>query len=246
MSQPESTKFSYVRGLREVIPSTSLKAFLNMAREFAQDEAFEVGEGMSDLTIYAGNSLRVTMFERRARAGHEANKLLNRLHYRMESPTILTTERVRTNYGAIKSSKKREPNMLHKALREAEFIDLTAVPLVMRANKIVDSTKDDYRGHGTELALVLDGGPAARVLENQRDHLMSASQGINFMKRLPPSDPPDPVLHLPFMCAPFAGQLQRDQFIELMSTELPVHEIALGPIEWTLKTRAPKCSQATR
>lgn len=237
MTQPESNKFSYVRGLREVIPSASLKAFLKMAKEFGQEEAFEMGEGMSDLTIYAGNSLRVTMYERRARAGREVNELLSKLLYRMESPKIVTTERVRTNYGAIKTTRKREPNLLHKALAQAELEYQTSEPLVMRAIKIVDSTKDDYRGLGTELALVLDDGPAARLLEKQREILMSASQGINFTKRLPPAEAPDPVLHLPFMSAPFAGTLQRDQFIELMSTELPVHEIVLGPIEWALKNR---------
>lgn len=173
-------------------------------------------------------------------AGHEVNELLKKLHYRMESPTIITTDRTRTNYGAIKTTKKHEPNMLHKALSEAESNHLSGEPLMLRANRIVDSTKDDYRKLGTELALVLDGGPAADVLEEQRENLMSASRGLNFAKRLPPSDEPDPVLHLPFMCAPFAGPAQRDQFIELMSTELPVHGIVLSSIEWTLKTRLPQ------
>lgn len=235
MSSPAVSKLSYVRAFREVIPTSSLKEFLSDANELTKDAAFE---SVSDPLVYAINSLRVTLFERRVKASHNVNDLLRKLHARMEPPYIINTERVRTQYGAVKTAQKRQRNPLHSDLDDVESLyvpgDLPFPPV--RSNEIVDCTKDDYSVLGKELALVIDEGAGASALEAQRDILFDASRRMNAGKRLPRADEPDPVLYLPFMRAPFESVAERDEFIKHLSTGLPVHDISFGPIEWQLKT----------
>lgn len=238
MNSPKACKLSYIRAFREVIPSTSLKEFLKTAHDLTKEETFEA---VTDPLVYAVNSLRVTLFERRVKASQDVNDLLRKLHARMETPFIFNTERVRTTYGALKTTQRRQRNPLHLDLDDAKSLYVqngSPFPSV-RSNVIVDCTKDDYKGSGVELALVIDEGTGASILEAQRDILFDTSRRINAGKRLPRADEPDPVLHLPFMQAPFASDGQRDEFMKHLTVELPVHDIGFGPIEWQLKTSVP-------
>ena len=238
MSAVETDRLSGIKAIRKVVnPSLSLRNFLSTARLLAEET--EVVPTLLDPLVYAAESLRVTIFERRLRAGREANELIRKVHTRMESPTMMTTRRTRQPSGKFHDTQKKRNNPLPTALRDVESLYVEAGSgLVVRANAIVPCTKPSDGHFGTELALVIDAGSGASALEAQRDLLLDAVGRMvagRKLRRL--ADDPIEPLQIPFMHVPLADDYHRKDFIELLSSDLPVHGIEIGAdVKWKLNT----------
>lgn len=230
MTQPESTKYSYSRLFREVIPSDSLKAFIKNATEQTFDSSSKHFEKDSSPLVYAAESLRATQFERRVRAGTYVAELA-RMHDYVASPVHITTRPVRQPYGAVHNRKTRRKNPLWEALKEVEAdYGVSEGGLFVRANEIVDCTKEDYAHLGTELALEIEDGEVARMLDAQTALITEAAMRTNAGQRIPrPAEPDNPRL-IPFMHGKFVSPEAGEEFKELLQPELPVYEMRLGHI----------------
>lgn len=238
---------SYIRAFRTLAPSESLIGFLKHAGKNLETTDFENDNPLLEPRVYALNSLRVTLFERRARVGQDASDPLSKLHVVMAQPKITTTERRRTRPGVFETNTKRVHNPLVRALIDIEDYYLQdgedeagRGKLLLRASSIVDSTEDDYRGGGTELALLIDEGPGLSALDAQRNILEDKAKSLNAAKRLSRPLQQGWSLVIPFMVAPFDSEGQRDDFIGTLATEepmhLPVYGIGVDSIQWQLKT----------
>jgi hypothetical protein len=237
MSSLETFRQSRLSAVRKVVtPSQSLKDLLNTARILSNE--VETPPNVLDPLIYASDGLRVTIFERRIKAGHEANELLRKMYTRMESPVIKTNRKTRQPSGRIQNTQKTRPNPLPGALQEVESLYLSSDgPLIVRANRIVVSSKQNDSRVGAELALVIDNGSGASVLQAQRDVLLDAEMRMVAGRKLRKlAEGPIEALEMPFMRAPLMEDYQRKEFIELLDVELPVTDIEIGPVEWKLST----------
>lgn len=237
MSSPESEVFSSLRAVRKVVrPSQSLKEFMQAAR-LLSDEIDPV-PGYLDPLVYACEGLRTTIYLRRLKASEISNNLIRKMYTRMESPMVTTTKKVRQPSGAYRRTQKSRPNMLPGALKDVENIYLDdGQPLTVRSNRIVVSSRSDDERIGSEFALVIDAGSGASVLKAQQDVLKDAEGDIvtgRKLRRL--SVGHADALEIPFMRAPLMEDSQREDFIQLLSTELPVFNIEIGPIEWKPST----------
>jgi hypothetical protein len=115
-------------------------------------------------------------------------------------------------------------------------------PLVVRATRVVDSTKEDYRHLGNELSLVIDeNSSASSALIAQYNVLDDDIRRTIAGRRLPkPGTNPESALHIGFMRGHFSGDNERKEFIELLSSELPVHDLEVShQIEYGLKIVDP-------
>jgi len=197
--------------------------------------------------VYALHSLRVVLFERRAQASRTNGDTLQKLHAVMASSKITTIERRRARPGVFEQVSKRIPNPLTGALVDIEDYYLQNAEeengkpkLSLRASEIIDVTEDEYRENGTELALRIDENSGLSVLEAQRGILEDKARTLNAAKRLLRPDRQDGPLAIPFMRAPFDSDGQRDEFIDKLTAEepihLPVYGIDAGPVEWRLET----------
>lgn len=222
-------------------------AFLRHAGKQLEQVEFENTNPLQDPRIYALTSLRITLFERRARANQDAADQLNKLHMVMAQPKITSTERRRSRPGVFDTITKHQPNPLISALAEVEDLHVRdgeevggKVRLLVRASRIIETTEDDYRAGGTELGLELDENPGYAALEGQRGLLDDRAKGLNAAKSLVRPLHQDRKLVIPFMVAPFDSEGQRDDFIDRLSVEepllLPVYGMDVGPIQWQLKT----------
>ena len=221
-------------------------AFLKHAGKRLDALTFENDDPMLDPRIYALNSLRITLFERRALADQDASDQLNKLHAVMAQPKVTNTERRRSRPGVFETITKRQPNPLIRALIDVEDYYLqdgeeagSKAKLVVRASTIIDSTEDDYRSRGTELALTIDEGSGYSALEAQRDILEDKARGLNAARGLVRPLHQGRRLVIPFMVAPFDSEGQRDDFIDTLTTEdpqLPVYGNGVDAIQWQLKT----------
>lgn len=230
MTQPDSTKYSYSRLFREVIPSDSLKAFIKNVTELVFDGGSSSFEKGSSPLVYAAESLRVTQFERRVRAGTYAAEL-GRMHEYVASPVHVTTRPVRQQYGALHHRKTRRKNILWEALKEVEAnYGISEGGLFVRANEIVDCTREDYAHLGTELALEIEDGDVARMLDEQTVLITEAAMRTNAGQRIPRPTEPDNPRQIPFMHGKFVSPDACEEFKELLQPELPVYEVGLGHI----------------
>lgn len=244
-NRPES--ISYIRAFRQVMPSESMVSFLRHTGQVLASYDFEDDDPMRQPRVYALNSLRITLFERRAHQGQDNDEALSRLHAIMAQPKITLTERRRTRPGVLETVSRRVPNPLVNALarvatyylQDGEDVDGVA-KLALRASEIVESTEDDYREAGTELALQLDQNSGYQALAAQREVIDERAKGLNAGKRLLRPQLQDAPLAIPFMVAPFETEGQRDEFIDSLMTHapmiLPVYGNEAGPIQWQLKT----------
>jgi hypothetical protein len=106
----------------------------------------------------------------------------------------------------------------------------------------VDCTKRLSKHPGYELALVVDDGPVASILDGQSDSLWEAAMKTRSAKiltntNLPGNGPAverqvDDPKEIPFMRAPFRNAADRDDYIEQLSVELPVYGMGLGSIAY--------------
>lgn len=239
MSSPNTERLSSLRAVRKVVaPSPSLRDLLRDARLMAEDIG-PIGGGIDPL-VYAAEGLRVTIFERRIEAGQVANELLRRLHARMESPVLSTPRKIRQPSGKVLTTRKKRPNDLPAALVDVE--DLYAAgdgPIVVRSNQIAVSTIAARKRSSVELALIVDEGCGASVLQAQQDVLLDAEARMVAGRKLRAlAGGAIQALEMPFMRLPPMAQSQREDFIDLLSAGLPVHSIEIGPIEWKLNTVA--------
>ena len=235
MTQPESTIYSYSRLFRKVIPSDSLKAFIKNAHEQVFDGGAEFFEPDSDPLVYAVDSLRITQFERRVQAGTYVAEL-GRMHTYVTSPVHVTTRRVKQQYGPSHDKKTSKKNPLWGILKDVEDqYDLNENGLFVRANNIVDSTKSDYAHLGAELALEIEEGEVADMLDEQTALITIAAMRTNAGQHLPrPTETDNPRL-IPFMHGRFMSPEAREKFIDLLRPELPVYDVGLRPISKTIQ-----------
>lgn len=246
MAEIKQTNVSYIRAFRPVDPSESLMSFLGHAEALLRDE-FEDATLRRRARIFSLDSLRVTLFERRAQllpSGQTDSEALSKLHVVMAQPKITVTERRRTRPGVFETITKREVNPLIGALALAESIYLQdgeedendrTRPLV-RASTVIDSTEDVYRQAGTQLALRIDESDVLAALDAQRSIFEDRAKVLNANRRLARPEQQDGPLAIPFMVAPFDSADQRDEFIDRLASELPVYGSSVGPIQWQLKT----------
>ena len=239
MSWRATESLSGLRAVRKVVtPSESLRDLLVCAHSLG-DELDPV-PGQLDPLVYAANGLRVTIFERRIKASADAHELLRKLHGRMESPTIMTSRKVRQPSGKTVSVRKKRPNPLPIALQDVENLYAqTDGPLLVRANKIVVVANSSDRRVASELALIIDEGSGASVLQAQQDVLLDAESRMIAGRKLQKlAGNAVQALAMPFMRLPPMPRSYQEGFVELLSAELPVHNIEIGPIEWKLNTVA--------
>lgn len=232
MTQPESTIYSYSRFLRKVIPSDSLRAFIKNANEQLFDGGLACFEEEPSPLVYAADSLRVTQFERRVRAGSYVAEL-DKMHKYVASSVRVTTKRVRQQYGTFHNKKTSRKNPLWEALKDIEAEHVDEKGLFVRANSIVDCTREDYAHLGTELALKIEDGEVARMLDAQTELIVGTAMKTNAGQRLPqPAEADNPRL-IPFMHGRFVSPDAREEFVELLVPELPVYDIGLRHITKT-------------
>lgn len=233
MATVEQSKLSYIRAFREVEPSDSLKLLLKAATQLVEDGSFDRGEAnRSDPLVYAADSLRFTLFERRVQAGHDVNELLRKVSTYVDAPYHYTQKRTRSRpSGPLVTTHARRRNPLPESLRDVEQLHVPdRRQLVARSSRVVDSTKDDFRHLGTELALMIEPGAVADVLQAQSDLLNDAAMRTNAAKKLPRTSDSDNPLRLPFMRASFANSKNLDEFVDILATELPVYDLRITPI----------------
>lgn len=222
-------------------------AFLRRAGKQLEKFDFERSDPLLDPRIYALNSLRVTLFERRARTNQDAADQLNKLHVVMAQPKVTSTERRRLRPGVFETITKRQPNPLFKALAEIEDLYMqdgeeggARARLLVRASRIIETTEEDYKANGTELGLELEDNSGYEALDAQRGILDDRAKGLNAARGLVRPLHQDARLVIPFMVAPFDSAGQRDEFIDSLAAEdppcLPVFGNGVDPIQWQLKT----------
>jgi hypothetical protein len=233
---------SHLRAFRPVVPSESLVGFMKHATKALETFDFMNDNPLLETEVYAIHSLRVTLFERRARAGHDASDLLTKLHVVMAPPKITTTERRRSRPGVFETVRRTEENPLIRALASAEelYTQDGEAKVVLRSMTIVDCTEDDFKDNGRELALLIDDSVGLKALDAQRGILDDKAQSLNAAKRLSRPLQQDQPLVIPFMVAPFDSEGQRDEYIDSLTysepVHLPVYGIGVAPIKWQLKT----------
>lgn len=243
-SQPS---VSYIRAFRPLIPSESMIAFLRHAGKRLEKLDFESTDPMLDPRIYALNSLRITLFERRAQASQDAADRLSKLHSVLAQEKVTVSKRRRTRRDVFETTTRRLTNPLIAALADVEKMYVPdgqevegKIRLSVRASDLTETTEDDYRKSGTELALVLDENQSYSALEAQRDIIEDKARRLNASRGLSRPLHQDSRLVVPFMVAPFDSDGQRDEFIDTLTAEepplLPVYGNGVGPIQWQLKT----------
>ena len=237
MSLRETERLSGLRAVRKVVtPSESLRGLLQCAHSLAAD--LEPVAGQLDPLVYAADGLRVTLYERRLRAGTKANELVSKVHDRMNSPSIMTYRKVQKPSGRVVSTGKRRPNPLPEALQDVENLYAQSDgPLLVRANKIVVVTNTSDRRVASELALIIDEGSGASVLQAQQDLLYDAESRMVAGRKLQKlAGTAIQALAMPFMRLPPMPVAYQQDLVEQLAAELPVHNIEIGPIEWKYNT----------
>lgn len=238
MTSAESGKLSYIRASREVVPSASLKLLLKSANQLIDDGGFDrLHASNAEPLVYAANSLRFTLFERRALAGQKVNDLLRKVDNYVQSPYHHSTKRTRNwPKGPLVATTVRRENPLPAGLHAVESLYVPdKEQLFVRAHRIVDCTKDDFRHLGTELALEIDAGSVADMLVAQSSFIRDAAMRTNAAKGLPRPNEPDTPALLPFMRVPFGSEADQTEFIEVLGSELPVYDVGLGPVTYSSK-----------
>jgi hypothetical protein len=233
VTSTESGKLSYIRAFREVVPSESLRLFLKSAHELVDEESFDTRKAKeAEPLVYAANSLRFTLFERRVQASQQVNDLLRKVDSYVQAPFHYTQKRTRSwPGGPLVTTRGRRENHLPVALRDIQELYVPGEEqLFVRSASIVDCTRSDFRHLGTELGLEIDAGSVADMLEAQSNLMYEAALRPVAGKRLPPVTEPDNPRVLPFMRAPFATDATRDVFVEILNAELPVYDIGVAPI----------------
>jgi hypothetical protein len=233
MSNPETDQLSSIRAVRPVIASESLRHFIKCANKLVTDGGFEIVDSTdSEILVFAASSLHATLYARRAPATKQNNDRLRKVVNYIESEWHEDTRRVRSWPGGPFKNKPKRKNPLSGALQAQQGVYIPdGEQPVFRADKIVDCTRDDP-ARGFELALLVEPGPVADVLMGQSILLNDAAARTNADKLLPRQDHNESPLEIPFMRAPFRSESARDEYIEALSVELPVHSMGLRAISY--------------
>lgn len=230
MPSTGTTKLAYLRVSREIIPSDPLLEFLSNAADRLADYEFA---GNIEPVVYAARSLRVTLFERRAATAEHITEL-RRLENYLQGPKRRVRLRFRSADRQLHHQYKTVSNPLPRALEDVRELYANDEGLYVRANRIVDCTKDDYRFLGAELALQIEPVGAANLLIAESGIYNDQFRGWERADCLPPGEPDQPLL-IPFMRAPFEGSDERDDFIDVLRPCLPVYGLGLKGIDTVLK-----------
>jgi hypothetical protein len=255
LSQLESGKVSYIRAFHEIEASPSAETLLAYASELLLAESFvdprDPQKRVPRPNVYPASSLYSTVFEGYAPAGDsDTNELLRKLQYRLESPELEEIDRKTTNYGKRKTIIKDVENPLMVTLRSVRSMYLTEkadsqhdsdmpsrLDMMVSSSSIVVSTKEQYQGHGTQLALKLDESNVASFLIAESEAYITQARKIVFARRLAWIDNPEAAVLVPILSAPFRSENQTKEFIEQLSDKLPVvsldvsEEVAWGNIK---------------
>ncbi len=235
MSSPESDQMSSIRAIRPIVASDSLRHFIKSADKLITDGGFELADGMdSEVLVFAANGLHSTLYARRVPATRENNDRLRKVAHYVESPWHEAVRRVRSRPGGPPvSTRYRRENPLSASLQELQGIYAPdgEQPL-FRTSKIIDCTIEDPALRGFELALLVDPGPIADILMGQSSLLNDAASRTNADKLLPRQNYEASPLEIPFMRAPFSSEADRDEYIEALNAELPVHSLGLKAISY--------------
>jgi hypothetical protein len=224
-----------MRAVRPIIPSDSLRHFMKCANKLITDGGFEIVESAdSEVLIFAASGLHATLYARRVPATRDNNDRLRKIENYIESEWHDDPRRVRSwPGGPLKTKNHKRRNPLPASLQQVQdfYIPKGEQP-VFRANRIVDCTIDDPARRGFELALLIEPGPVADVLLGQSNLLEEAAARKNADKLLPRQDHSASPLEIPFMRAPFKSEVDRNEYIDALSTELPVHGLGLKAISY--------------
>jgi hypothetical protein len=237
MSFLETESFSSLRAIRRIYPSRSLTDFLSSATVIAEEE-FEAADGFVDPLVYAADSLKVTLFERRLQASEQVNELLNKFYVRLVVEDYVTSKTIKTPTGRKVKEMRKNKNPLPGALRDVENLYYVKdEPMLARANDIDLSVQLYPYNYGTEFALQLDAneGPLADMLLAQEEMLYKEASRTSAGKKLARNYfQPGRVLSVPFAHLPISpdDRVGCNDFIELLSADLPVHNLAIGPLVW--------------
>ena len=255
LSHIESGKVSYIRAFHEIEASPSAENLLAYASELLLYESFTDRRDqimrVPRPNVYPTSSLYSTVFEGYAPAGDtETNALLRKLQYRLESPELEEIDRKKTSYGKRFTDIKYVENPLMVTLRSIRGMYLTEkvqdeelekpkqLDLTVSASSIVISTKEQYQGNGTQLALKLDESDVTRFLVAESEAYITQARKINFARRLAWIDNPKAAVLVPILTAPFRSDAQTKEFIENLSDKLPVVSMeASQEVAWGNKIR---------
>jgi hypothetical protein len=235
VSSPETEQISSIRAIRPVIPSDSLRHFLKSAGKLITDGGFElVDRPDAEVLIFAASALHSTLYVRRAPVTRDNNDRLRKIVNHIELPHHYEERRVRKWPGGSSERRRyKRDNPFYGSLQliQDNYIPEDDQPL-FRADKIVDCTTEDPARRGFELALLVTPGPTADVLEGQSGALKDEVSKRNANKLLPSEDHEVNPLEIPFMRAPFISGAVRDEYIQALSSELPVHGMGLRAVEY--------------
>ncbi len=230
MSQSEQAPVSYLRAVREVIPSQDIRAFLaradrlsGMVFGYSASQSLRVpvsteealhddyapqyeGVGVPEAPVFAMNGLRVVLFERRARASLHVNEVLSRAGNRITAPRIRSSSRPRHSETGGKVTLTR-PNTLPAELAVAqEGRGFGEGKLRAHILGVVDSTRVDVFS-GIEYSLEIDPtSTPAQILLDQSGIIKKNVQSTVAGKPLFGSDivfeSERSPLHIPFLQIP--------------------------------------------
>lgn len=243
MSSSVAEQYSSIRAIRPVVESKSLRAFMKSAEKLVADWDFGQSNGYEvDPLVFAARNLHITLFKRRALTTPRVNDAMRKIEDYLQNDYHYFT-RTRQSRPGVRPTRvvDRRENPLPAALEEQErdYIPEGQHPLLW-ASKIIISSADESGHPGSELALQLSDGPVVQLLDMQSGLINDAADRINASKLLPRQPIKENPTELPFMRAPFRSEANRLEFIDMLSEELPVYDIGLGPIEYLHRLPMPQ------
>lgn len=249
MSSPTAEKISSIRAVRPVIPSVKLREFIRSASKLLTDGDFDFSHTQTEPLVYSADRLELTLFAMRAVASVRVNERLEKVQNYLRSEWHSVPKSVLVRPGVKQQVVQRRRNLLPTTLADIESNYVTdSTQLLFRASGIVDCTKSLAKHPGSELALVIDGGPVADVVSGQSETMWEAAKKPNaytlLTTRVGRVEPAvqvktDNPLEIPFAFVPFRGETDRDEYIEQLSAELPVYGLGLGSITHEQKLITP-------
>ena len=264
MTQHEYPPVSYLRAVREIVPTEGLEHFLAQAalaseecfgtsfRQVASPRTLQEQLDAGEITDIAGvewleaeifpiNRLRVTLFERRAIATDELNDMLTDAHARLTKSAIQSGRPRRAPSGRIQPNLRKNP--LRERLRK-EQVDLGLPPGIMTApaRSVVRTKHQEISGISFYSLEIDPNSLAAQALIAQRDVIDKDARSAQAAKVLFRGDfafetPPN-VLDAAFMVVPNNKGSKHDKFLDMMNAQ-PTVQLELRETRWDLATNTP-------
>jgi hypothetical protein len=261
MLELDDNRFSYIRAVREVgqtpelvkflanvghighqvfgyRDSTLLRRLATPDEELAEDYvAVHDGVGVAAVEVYKASSLRLTHFERRARATDGMNRLFSKVYERVSANEPAAKQPIDSTWQPPDLSPEQIlPTQLQRISGKYGFDLAGVVPI--RVESIFESTQPEYAHLGSEYALRIEADASAAMLREQSAAIHHAVQGISAAdygagpyEELP--------LAIPFVRLPAGVEDDKVEiFTEWVGYGLPLKRLRLGPIEWQAKNRS--------